>query len=142
MDWGGLTVIVDTIKTGATAPGQAGTDIETAQTVETLTVGSNTTDRKAVKGIYYSPANVAVTVPSITDPDIARVQVDVSSAFSMQPAVGDAVIAIPMEALPTNARLQGAWVYQTDGIEITFGSEGGNVTGAAKNFRFLVIDLT
>lgn len=108
----------------------------------TLTQGSDTTDRVAVKGIYYSPAVVSVTVPSITDPDIARVQVDVSGAFSMQPAVGDAVIAIPAEALPTNCRLQGAFVYQTDGVEICFGSEGGNVTGGAKNFRFLVIDVT
>lgn len=108
----------------------------------TLAAGSNATDRVTIKGIYMTPANVAVTVPSITDPDIARVQVDVSSAFSMQPAVGDVVIAIPQEALPTNARLQGAFVYQTDGVEIVFGSEGGNVTGAAKNFKFLVIDLT
>lgn len=108
----------------------------------TLTQGSNSTDRVAIKGIYMNPSSVAVAVPSITDPDIARVQVDVSSAFSMQPAVGDAVIAIPQEALPTNCRLQGAWVYQTDGVEITFGSEGGNVTGANKNFKFLVIDLT
>lgn len=108
----------------------------------TLTQGSDATDRIAIKGFYYSPANVSVSVPSITDPDIARVQVDVSAAFSMQPAVGDIVIAIPMAALPTNARLQGAWIYQTDGVEITFGSEGGNVTGAATNFRFLIIDVT
>ncbi|HYF52839.1 MAG TPA: hypothetical protein VEA41_01110, partial [Salinarimonas sp.] len=104
--------------------------------------GADATDRVTVKGIYMTPANVAVAVPSITDPDIARVQVDVSSAFSIQPAVGDAVIAIPQEALPTNARLQGAFVYQTDGVEICFGSEGGNVTGANKNFKFLIIDLT
>lgn len=142
MDFGGLDLVVNTIRQGATAPGQSGTALGTSQTVQTLTVGSNATDRVAVKGIYMSPSNVAVSVPSITDPDIARVQVDVSGAFSMQPAVGDAVIAIPQEALPTNARLQGAWVYQTDGVEITFGSEGGNVVGASKNFKFLVIDLT
>jgi hypothetical protein len=141
-DLGGMNLVVNSIKQGATAPGQSGTALGTSQTIQTLTVGSNATDRVAVKGIYMSPANVSVAVPSITDPDIARVQVDVSGAFSMQPAVGDAVIAIPQEALPTNARLQGAWVYQTDGVEITFGSEGGNVTGASKNFKFLVIDLT
>lgn len=109
---------------------------------DTVAFGQNATDRVTIKGVYMTPANVAVAVPSITDPDIARVQVDVSGAFSMQPAVGDVVIAIPQEALPTNARLQGAFVYQTDGVEITFGSEGGNVTGASKNFKFLVIDLT
>lgn len=87
-------------------------------------------------------ATVSVSVPSITDPDIARVQVDVSAGSTFQPAVGDVVIAIPLAALPTNCRLQGAWVYQTDGVEITFGSEGGNVTGAARNFKFLYIDLT
>lgn len=95
----------------------------------------------AIKGIYYS-GNVSVTVPSITDPDIARVQVDVSAAFTMQPAVGDAVIAIPTAALPTNCRLQGAFVQATDTIEIVYGSEGGNVTGAGTNHKFLIIDMT
>lgn len=83
-------------------------------------------------------ATVAVTVPSITDPDIAKVDVSVS-AMDYQPLVGDAIIAIPLEALPTNCRLQGAWVNATDQVQITFGSEGGNVVGAAKNFKFLVI---
>lgn len=100
-----------------------------------------TSEGVTIKGIYLS-ATVAVTIPSITDPDIAKVDVDVSAAFTMQPAVGDAVIAIPSEALMTAARLQGAWVNATDQVQVLFGSEGGNVTGAAKNFKFLVIDLT
>ena len=95
----------------------------------------------AVKGIYYS-GNVSVSVPSITDPDIAKVDVDVSAAFTMQPAVGDVVIAIPTAALPTNCRLQGAWVSATDTVTITYGSEGGNVTGAGTNHKFLIIDMT
>jgi hypothetical protein len=48
----------------------------------------------------------------------------------------------PIEALPTNCRLQGAYVSATDQVTICFGSEGGNVTGAAKNFNFLFFDLT
>jgi hypothetical protein len=100
---------------------------------------------------YVSAANavfgvltdtVAVAVPSITDPDCAKVDVDVSSVSDFQPKVGDAVIAIPLVALPTNARLGGAWVSATDQITITFSSEGGNVTGANKNFRFLYFDCT
>lgn len=87
-------------------------------------------------------ATVSVTVPSITDPDIAKVDVDVSAGFDTVLAVGDAVIAIPIVALPTNCRLQGAWVSAADTVTITFGSEGGNVVGAAKNFKFLAIDLT
>lgn len=90
----------------------------------------------------YLSDTVAVTVPSITDPDIAKVDVDVSAGSSFQPKVGDAVIAIPLEALPTACRLQGAWVNATDQVQVVFGSEGGNVTGAAKNFRFLYIDCT
>lgn len=109
-------------------------------TARTVRFGSSS-DRAAMKGIYLS-ATVAVTVPAITDPDIAKVDVDVSAGLTMQPAVGDAVIAIPQEALPTNARLQGAWVNATDQVQITFGSEGGNVSSGAKNFKFLVIDLT
>ncbi len=113
----------------------------------TLTAGSDTTDRKAIKGIYYSPANVAVAVPTIANDaaeNVDSVAVDVSSAFSMAPAVGDAVIAIPMEALPTDCLLLGAYVTNTDEITVTFGSKeaGGGVTGASKNFRFLVIDVT
>lgn len=84
---------------------------------------------------------IAVTVPSITDPDCAKVDVDIT-AFDMSVAVGDAVIAVPLEALPTNCRLGGAWVNATDQVQITFSSEGGNVVGAAKNFKFLVFKLT
>ena len=103
-------------------------------------VGVDNSERAAIKGIVLSGA-IAVSVPSITDPDIAKVDVDVSS-LTFAPAVGDAVIAIPAEALPANARLQGAWVSAIDQVQITFGSEGGNVVGAAKNFTFLFIDLT
>lgn len=85
---------------------------------------------------------VSVTVPSITDPDIAKVDVDVSAGSDFQPKVGDAVIAIPLAALPTNARLQGAWVNATDQVQVVFGSEGGNVVGAARNFKFLYFDCT
>ena len=85
---------------------------------------------------------VAVTVPSITDPDCAKVDVDVSGGSAFQPKVGDAVIAIPLEALPTACRLSGAWVNATDQVQITFSSEGGSVTGAAKNFKFLYFDTT
>lgn len=85
---------------------------------------------------------VSVTVPSVTDPDIAKVDVDVSAGSVFQPKVGDAVIAIPLVALPTNCRLQGAQVTATDTVQVTFGSEGGNVVGAAKNFKFLYFDCT
>jgi len=105
-------------------------------------IGTNATDIVAIKGIYKNPSAVAVSVPSITDPDIAQVAVDVSGSFDMQPAVGDMVIVTPTEALPTNCRLQGAYVSATDTVTICFGSEGGNVTGAAKNFDMLIIDLT
>jgi hypothetical protein len=113
----------------------------------TLTQGSNTTDRVAVKGIYMNPAVVAVAVPTIANDaaeNVDRVAVDVSAAFSIQPAVGDAVIAIPMEALPTDCVMLGAYVSTTDTIVVTFGSieGGGGVTGANKNFNFLVFDLT
>lgn len=107
-------------------------------------LGSNALDRASVKGIYINPAVLAVAVPTIADPETDSVAVDVSSAFSIQPAVGDAVIAIPQEALPTDCLLLGAYVTATDTITVTFSAkEGGSgVTGANKNFKFLVIDLT
>jgi hypothetical protein len=100
-----------------------------------------TSEGATIKGIYLS-STVAVTVPAITDPDCAKVDVDVDAAFTMAPAVGDAVIAIPQEALPTNARLSGAWVNAANQVQVTFSSEAGNVSSGAKNFKFLVIDLT
>lgn len=112
-----------------------------------LISGSNATDRVTVKGIYHSPAAVVVAVPTIANDaaeNVDSVAVDVSGSFSMQPAVGDAVIAIPLEALPTDCLLLGASVTATDQITVVFGSKegGGGVTGANKNFDFLILDLT
>lgn len=104
--------------------------------------GNSAADLVTVKGFYMNATNTVVAVPSITDPDVAKVDVSVAASFTVQPAIGDAVIALPQEALPTNARLQGAWVSGTDQVTITFGSEGGNVTGANTNFKFLIFDLT
>lgn len=88
-------------------------------------------------------ATVAVTVPAITDPDIASVDVDISTGLTeMVAAVGDAVIAIPLEAMETNCRIVSAYVIAADSVRVVFGSLGGNVTGSAKNFKFLVTDLT
>lgn len=110
----------------------------------TLATGADATDRVAIKGIYMSPANVVTAVPTIADGASDSVAVDVSGAFSMAPAVGDAVIAIPQEALPTDCLLLGAYVSGTDTITVSFGTKegGGGVTGANKNFKFLVIDVT
>ena len=105
-----------------------------------LGVGPVATERAVIKGIYDS-GTIVVAVPSITDPDIAKVDVSIS-ALTFAAAVGDAVIAIPLEALPTAARLQGDWVSATDTVQVVFGSEGANVTGANKNFKFLIFDLT
>jgi hypothetical protein len=109
--------------------------------------GSDATDRVTIKGFYKNPAPISVSVPSIVN-DVAEnidsVVVSVAAAFSIQPAVGDAVIAIPLAALPTDCLLLSAYVTATDNITVTFGSrEGGaGVTGAAVNFDFFVIDLT
>lgn len=83
--------------------------------------------------------SVSVTVPSITDPDIAKVDVDVSSAFTASVTVNDFIIVNPTVALPTNCRFQGAIITATDTVTITYGSEGGNVTGAAKAHNFLLL---
>lgn len=84
---------------------------------------------------------VSVTVPSITDHDIAQVAVDVSS-LTLGIAVGDIVLgASPAAAMPTNARLLGVYVTATDEVTFVFGSEGGNVTGAATNFNLLIADV-
>ena len=107
--------------------------VEAAQVYYTATT--------TIKAIELSAA-INVTVPAITDPDIASVDVDVSTAFTAVLAVGDFVAAIPQEAMETNARIQSAYVIGADSIRVVFGSLGGNVTGGAKSFKFLAIDLT
>lgn len=87
---------------------------------------------------------IAVAVPTIADAEIDVVAVDVSAASGFQPKVGDAVVAIPLAALPTDCILNGAYVTDTDEISLSFAAkEGGSgVTGANKNFRFLYFDCT
>ncbi len=106
---------------------------------------ANAADQATFKGTYVS-GTVVVAVPTIAN-DAAEngdsVAVDVS-AMTFACAVGDAVIAIPLEALPTDCLLCGAYVTNTDTVTVTFMSKegGGGVTGANKNFAFLFYDLT
>jgi hypothetical protein len=111
--------------------------------VDTVQLGSSESEAPTIKGIYMS-GNVTVAVPTIADAEIDEVAVNVASAFTVQPAVGDAVFAIPTEALPTSAIFCGAYVSGTDTITVSFAAkEGGSgVTGANKTFKFVVIDLT
>ena len=87
---------------------------------------------------------IAVAVPTIADAEIDEVAVDVSTVFATQPAVGDAVVAIPMEALQTSAILCGAYVSAAGTVTVSFAAKegGAGVTGGNKNFRFLLLDCT
>ena len=99
------------------------------------------TNGATVKGVYSS-GTVSVTVPSIGTAGLGgTVDVDVSS-LTFSPAVGDQVIATPIVALPTNCYMTGAYVTATDTVRVNFQAIGGTVTGAAKNFTFLFVDLT
>jgi hypothetical protein len=108
----------------------------------TVSIGTST-EAGSVKGIYLT-GTIAVAVPSVAAAGlIAKVDVDISTdPLVYVAAVGDAVIAIPQEALPTNSRLQNAWVTATDSVQIVFGAETAAVTGASKNFKFMLVDLT
>jgi len=101
-----------------------------------------TTDRATIKGIYLS-STISVTVPTIADAESDNVAVDVSAAFTVQPAVGDAVLAIP-SATVTDLLINGAYVTATDQITVSFGTKegGGGVTTTGVDFKFLLIDLT
>jgi hypothetical protein len=98
----------------------------------------------ATTPLFQLSDTIAVAVPTIADAEIDEVAVDVAAASGFQPKVGDGVIAIPMEALPTSAVIAGARVTDTDEVTVSFAAlEGGSgVTGANKNFRFLYIDCT
>lgn len=107
----------------------------------------DTTEAVQVKGIYLS-STVAVTVPAISGTAVLpadSVSVDVGTGFgTYAPAVGDVVIALPQEALEADCLLGSAIVTAANTVEVTFhAKEGGDgVTSAAKNFKFLAIDLT
>lgn len=89
---------------------------------------------------FIVSGTVAVTVPTLAAECSDSVAVDVSAAFTASIAVGDFVLASPLEALPTDCLLSCAYVTATDQITVTFDAkEGGGVTGAAKNFKFIVI---
>jgi hypothetical protein len=147
MDFGANSAIrVDEIQ-NSTGTVVLDTSAGTMTSTGGISTGTDATDRVVMKGVYMNPAVIAVAVPTIANDaaeNVDEVAVNVSTAFSMQPAVGDAVIAIPQEALPTDCVLCGAWVSATDTITVSFASKegGGGVTGANKNFKFLVIDLT
>lgn len=101
------------------------------------------TKLQAGSPLWVESETVAVTVPTIADAESDVAVVDVS-AITFVPAVGDAVIAIPLVALPTDCLLNGAFVSAADEVTISFGTKegGAGVTGAAKNFKFLFCDLT
>lgn len=81
---------------------------------------------------------VSVTVPSITDPDIGIVDVTISG-LPAGIGVGDCVMATPLVALPTNCYFVNAYVTAANVVRCIFISDGGNVVGAAKSFKFHVI---
>lgn len=90
---------------------------------------------------FIVSGTVAVTVPTIAADKQDVVDVDVAAAFTASIAVGDGVIACPLAALPTDCLLANAYVTATDHISVVFvNKEGGSgVTGAAVNFKFIVI---
>lgn len=93
---------------------------------------------------FWLSDTVVVAVPTIADAEIDEIAVDVAAGSGFAPAVGDVVIAIPLEALPASAVLCGAYVSDTDEVTVSFAAKegGAGVTGANKNFRFLYIDCT
>lgn len=104
--------------------------------------GAVLADQASIKGTYLS-GTVVVAVPTIADTKVDEVAVDVS-AMTFACAVGDAVLAQPLEALPTDCVYLGARVTAADQVTVSFGTKegGGGVTGANKNFTFLFHDLT
>lgn len=81
---------------------------------------------------------VSVTIPSITDPDNKTVDVTLTG-LPQAVGVGDIVIATPLVALPTNAFFMNCYVTAANVVRCVFISDGGDVVGAAKSFKFHVI---
>lgn len=86
----------------------------------------------------YNSGTVAVTVPAITDPDLNSVDVVLTTAQGVC-NVGDFVLATPVEALSATTLFVGAYVTAAQTIRCVFGSVGGNVVSAPKNFKFQII---
>lgn len=135
------TAGVVTIDTGA-ATGGTGAGITIGGTNATFTKIGTGAEQAAMKAINVS-GTVVVAVPTIADAESDEVAVS-TAAMTFACAVGDAVLAIPLEALPTDCLFNGARVTNTDEVTLSFGTKegGGGVTGANKNFKFVFIDLT
>lgn len=129
------------IDCGAAAGGTAGSVLIGGTNAGSTKIGTGA-ELAAIKAINVS-GTIAVAVPTIADGETDEVTADLSG-MTFAPAVGDLVVAIPLEALPTDAILCGAYVSATDTVTVSFSTkEGGSgVTGANKNFKFLLIDLT
>ncbi len=80
-------------------------------------------------------ADVSVTVPAVTDPDVGS-----ATATCTGVKLGDIVIAAPVTALETNARFTNAYVSATDTVTFVFASLGGNITGGAETFNVQVYE--
>ena len=90
-----------------------------------------------------SSAIQVVAVPTIADADTGEVATNVAtSSAPFAPAVGDAVIAIPLAALPTDCTLTGAWVSAANVVTTGYSAQNGAVTGANVNFRFIFFDAS
>lgn len=111
--------------------------------VEAAVLDFGGTEGAVVKNVYYSPT-IVVAVPTIADGKSDEVEHTIGAGMTFSPAVGDAVIAIPTAALPTDCLLNGAYVSDTDKVKLSFGTKegGAGVTGANVNFKFLFLDLT
>lgn len=127
--------------TGAIVGGAAASITGLVTATGGLAVGTAEGITTGIKNIVrFSGASVAV--PSITDPDINSVAVDVSS-LALGIAFGDVVLGVGFgSALPTNCRFQGAYVSAADEVTLVFGSLGGNVTGANRAVEILIADIT
>lgn len=103
--------------------------------------GAEGTEGMEIKAVIDS-GTISVTIPSIGTQGYGGTVAQSLSALTFACAVGDSVEAIPLEALPTNCVVTNAYVTATDTVTVVFQAVGGTVTGAAKNFKFLIRDLT
>ncbi len=139
------------VTSGGLAPAASPTFTGTATAAALVATGTfkhgTTADAFAVKGTYLTGV-IAVAVPAISGtavlPSDSAVTDISADPLTFAAAVGDAVVAIPQEALEADCLLCNAYVVGADSIEVVFAAkEGGDgVSSANKNFKFLIIDLT
>lgn len=143
MDLGGLTLVTKNIKIGATAPGQAGTDISTTELgfIDGVTAGTATASKAVVLGASKDIATItSATITTLTAPTIAgATTMSGAVTFSTTPILGaGTTVDLDSNTLTGSSHAatatKYAFQYTTESLTTAAGASQNEVVTFTSNF--------